>query len=66
MAREKVDTFGTVERDGIYVCGSCGDNEAVLRRGEDAPTCCCNGQRSVTWFYQRPLASRRIGFVIQS
>jgi hypothetical protein len=62
MQNTSVSTYSEVERSGIYICGTCEDNQEVLRKGEDAPSC-CNCHRPVTWLFYRPLAPRQIGFI---
>ena len=61
-----VNTFATVERSGVYVCGTCGDNQVTLEAGEQAPGCCNCNNRPVTWFFEHPLGRRAIGFTMPS
>ncbi len=60
-----VTTYSTVEHSGLYICGTCEDNQEVLRKGEEAPRC-CNCKRPVTWLFYRRLGRRPIGFAISS
>jgi hypothetical protein len=59
-----VNTFATVDRPGMYYCGTCEDH-IHLEAGEQAPDCTMC-KRPVTWFYLRPLVRRAIGFVTGS
>lgn len=58
-----VNTYSTVERSGIYICGTCDDNQMPLYKGEEAPGCSNCKNRPVTWMFWRTLGRRPIGFV---
>ena len=60
-----VTTYSNVEHSGIYVCGTCGNNQIVLHKGDEAPRC-CDCKWPVTWLFHRRLGRRPIGFLIQS
>jgi len=60
-----VNTYSTVERSGVYVCGTCGDNQVTLHKDDEAPRC-CDCKWPVTWLYHHPIGRRPIGFVIPS
>lgn len=61
-----VTTFATVERAGMYKCGSCGDNQIPMDAGEVAQGCPNCQHRPVTWHFVRPLGQRPIGFALTS
>ena len=32
-----VSTYSMVKHSGVYVCGTCEDNQEVLHKGDEAP-----------------------------
>lgn len=57
-----VITNGKVEQAGIYVCGTCGNNQLTLEKGDEAPRC-DNCHWPVSWqLIRRLVDERRIGF----
>jgi hypothetical protein len=62
MGGSTVSTYSTVEHSGIYICGTCEDNQESLYKGEEAPRC-CNCKRPVTWWFHHKLGRPPIGFV---
>ena len=56
-----VSTYSQVEHSGIYICGTCQDDQEPLYRGEEAPRC-PNCKRPVTWWFHHRLAKQPIGW----